>query len=255
MLGYHVYGQGATPVFVLHDWFCDARSYDNARTYFSTEYTYYFVDLRGYGLSKELEGAFTVEEIYKDLMALADHLGHKTFHLVTHSMTGLVAQYVCALAPHRVRSVIATTPTPACGVPAMLDALPFVEGAARHDRAGARQLVSMMTGGRYQGEFLTYKVERWWTCSTPQARVAYAHMFVKTDFSEKVKGCKTPLLVIVGAHDVEGHRLTDMQKTIGKWFENVTFQELPSCGHYPMQEVPPLYAQVLELHMKAADAA
>lgn len=254
MLGYHVYGQGPSPVFVLHDWFCDSQSYEGARPYLAPEYTYYFVDLRGYGLSKGLEGDFTVEEIYSDLIALADHLGHETFHLVTHSMTGLVAQYACIAAPQRLLSVIATTPTPACGVPAMLDSLAFVEGAARHDRQGACQLVSMMTGGRYQGQFLNHKVERWWTCSTPQARVAYAHMFVKTDFCTKVKGCKIPLLVIVGAHDVEGHRLSDMQATIGEWFENVTFQELPSCGHYPMQEVPPLYAQVLECHMKAATA-
>ncbi len=247
-------GAGHETVVMLHDWFCDTTSYDVIRPYLCPDFTYYFVDVRGYGKSRNIEGRFSVEEIYHDLMALMDQLGVKRFHLVTHSMTGLVAQYAAVMAPERLLSLVAVTPTPACGSSGMLDNMAFFEGATQRDLAAARQIVTFMTGGRYLGQFLDYKVARWWQCSLASARLGYLHMYVKTDLSEKVKGCKAPLLVITGADDVQGHRLQDMKDTIGKWFENASFVDLKGSGHYPMQEVPPLFADTLEAYHKSHKA-
>lgn len=254
MLGYEMLGAGTEAVVMLHDWFCDTTSYEIIKPYLCPEFTYYFVDVRGYGKSKDIHGRFSVEEIYTDLMALMDHLGVKRFHLVTHSMTGLVAQYAAVMAPERLLSLVAVTPTPACGSSGMLENMAFFEGATQRDQVAARQIVSFMTGGRYQGQFLDYKVARWWQSSLASARLGYLHMFVKTDFSQKVAGCKTPLLVITGQSDVQGHCLQDMKNTIGTWFEKASFVDLPGAGHYPMQEVPPLFADTLESYHKTHKA-
>lgn len=251
MLGYKTVQGGQEAVVVFHDWFCDTNSYASIKPYLGKEFTYYFVDVRGYGQSKHLEGSYTVEEIYADLVALVDHLNLPKFHLVTHSMTGLVAQLACKRLSHRLLSVMATTPTPACGNPGMIANLPFFEGATAHDRDAARMIVGFMTSQRYTQEFVDHKVDTWWACSTPQARLGYLHMFVKSNLVDEVKGCNTPLLVLTGAHDVDGHTFKDMEATIGQWFSQARFVDLPSTGHYPMQEIPPLFTKTLMDHLRA----
>src|SRR6478672_4666435 len=56
-------GSGKEKILVMHNWMGDSTSYDSMRPYLNTdEYTYVFVDLRGYGRSKEMRGAYSVEE-------------------------------------------------------------------------------------------------------------------------------------------------------------------------------------------------
>ncbi len=62
-LGFTVYGDGSSRVLVLHDWFCDHSSWDATLPYLSPDrFTYVFGDLRGYGLSREIEGANTLRK-------------------------------------------------------------------------------------------------------------------------------------------------------------------------------------------------
>lgn len=252
MLGYHTWQGGDSAVVMLHDWFCDTRSYETIKPYLPPAFTYYFVDVRGYGLSKHLTGAYTAEEIYADLLDLVDRIGLARFHLVTHSMTGLVAQLAAKRLTSRLLSVMATTPTPACGTPGMVENLPFFEGACLHDQNAARMIVGFMTSQRYGSAFVDHKVNTWWSCSTPEARLGYLHMFVKSNFASEVAGCEAPLTVLTGSQDVDGHKQKDMEATIGTWFPRARFIDLEGSGHYPMQEVPPLFASALTQHLTGA---
>jgi pimeloyl-ACP methyl ester carboxylesterase len=56
-------GSGKEKVLVMHNWMGDSTSYDSMLSYLNTDkYTYVFVDLRGYGRSKEMRGTYSVEE-------------------------------------------------------------------------------------------------------------------------------------------------------------------------------------------------
>ncbi len=84
-LGYSVYGQGAEKVIVLHDWMGDASNYEPVIPYLDPNtFTWMFADVRGYGRSRNLKGAYTVEEVAADVFRLADALGWKRFHVVGH---------------------------------------------------------------------------------------------------------------------------------------------------------------------------
>jgi pimeloyl-ACP methyl ester carboxylesterase len=83
----------------------------------ATGCTYTFVDIRGYGNSREVSGQFTIGEVAADAIALADQLGWHEFHVVGHSMGGKAAQKVAMDAGTRVRSVVAVTPVPASALP------------------------------------------------------------------------------------------------------------------------------------------
>src|SRR5207237_464893 len=71
----------------------------------AVSHTYAFLDIRGYGNSRQIAGEFTIGEVAADAIALADQLGWHEFHVVGHSMGGKAAQKVAMDAGARVQSV------------------------------------------------------------------------------------------------------------------------------------------------------
>lgn len=246
LLGHHLIGSGKEKVILLHNWFCDSSSYDPMIPYLNMEeFTYALVDVRGYGLSKEMKGSFSAEEASSDVLLLADALGWKEFHVVGHSMSGMIAQKIAVDAPSRVKSVVAITPVPACGSHPPPESMMFLESAARMNEEFATQCCHLSTGSRYTDSVVRKMVLYWWSCSLEEARVGYLHMFAETDFSESVKGLKTPMLVISCNRDFEGVEAS-LKETFFKWYPNAQMECCEGAGHFPMQETPIFLASCIE---------
>lgn len=247
ILGHKLLGTGPIRVLLIHDWFSDCSSFKPALPYLNTEkFSYAFVDLRGYGLSKSLSGEYTLNEAASDILNLADQLKWDEFHIVGHSMGGMIAQYLALHHQKRIKSVSAVTPVPACGSKIPQEAIPFLQEAASSNDAYAKTVVSAMTGKRYLGKFIDWKAKKWHSLSHVEARLAYLKMFNETDFSAKAQGLKTPFLVIVGARDAEGHSENVMRETFLKWYPNSSLCIFADSGHYPMQEMPVCFAETIE---------
>lgn len=251
ILGYEKKGALRNPkaekVVVLHDWFSDHSSYDPALPYFDQDnYKYAFIDLRGYGLSKEQEGHYTLAEVAQDIIDTVDHLGWAQFHLVGHSMSALMGQFICALATQRIKSFMAVTPVGATGTPGVTpEILGFMTAAATDNDELATQAAHMMTDNRYGKTWADFKVKTWRETSTAEARVGYMHLFLKSNILEEVKGLEIPMAVIFGTHDAEGYGRPVMEETFAKWFPNCELFEIENTGHYPMQETPVAFATTL----------
>ena len=247
MIAHKLIGNGPERVLVLHDWFCDSTSYDAVVPFLDTlRYTYAFADLRGYGQSKAIAGSFNVEEASSDVLELGESLGFSRFHLVGHSMSGMIAQYIAMKAPKRIKCAVAITPVPASGSPAPDDMMQFMQDAATKNPDAAKQVANIMSGQRLCPKFVETKAAKWWSCSLPEARLGYLDMFANTDFSQEINGIETPFLVISGEHDIPPHALPKMKETFGMWFKNVEIVECKNAAHYPMQETPIFVATVLE---------
>lgn len=231
-------GSGKEKVLVMHHWMGDSTSYDSMIPYLNiNDYTYVFVDLRGYGRSKEIRGAYSAEEASKDAMKLIDSLGWNKFHLIGHSMSGMIVQKIAVDNPSRVKSVIAITPVPACGSPGPKEMMDFFESAALNNDEAAMECVNTLTSNRYTKAFAKKMVldNRKW--STSEARLGYMKMFFYTDFSAAVKGLQTPILVLIGEHDFEGSEAL-MRSTFLEWYPNAQLECCKASGHYPMIETP-----------------
>ncbi len=245
-LGFSTLGNGPETILVLHDWFSDQTSYDSIRPYLNTGlYKFVFIDLRGYGKSKSIYGACTLEEAAKDIVTIADNLGVDKFHLVGHSMGGQIVQYIPIEAPGRVKSIAAICPVPACGTPIPDDVLEHLTTVAKGDMAHGKAIVDFMTQNRYHNWFSERKTLHWFSCSTPQARIAYLRMFCETDISALVKGIDIPTLVVCGDYDAAAYSFQRIEQTILKDFKNTQTVCLPS-GHYPMEECPIILAATLD---------
>lgn len=243
-LGYVQYGNGPAHVLVMHDWLGDHSSYDALIPCLDGQaFTYVFVDLRGYGQSITLTGAFTVEEVAADCLALADQLGWTRFHVIGHSMTGMITQRLAADAPSRIASAIAVCPVSAAGNKLSPEALAFFASTTEDDEA-LRRLFTFVTGG-LSDAWVERKVQQNRDLIAPTCRAHYLDMLVGADFVEEVRGLETPYLVMVGDKD-PGLDAAAMERTFLAWHPNAELCVLPNCGHYPMQECPPYFATLIE---------
>src|ERR1700752_1950704 len=131
-IGYRTLGHGPSHVLALHGWFGDETTFDPMRDALTgDEFTYAFMACRGYGVSRQQRGDFTMKEIAADALALADALEWETFSLIGHSMGGRAMQRILADAPKRVEKMVGVTPVPASGVPFDAESWKLFEGAAR----------------------------------------------------------------------------------------------------------------------------
>src|SRR6202163_262868 len=148
MVWHKTIGNGPTKVIVIHGWFWDHRVvtpiFDCLDT---TSHTYAFVDIRGYGNSRNVSGEYTIGEVAADAIALADQLGWREFHVVGHSMGGKAAQKVAMDGGSRVKSVVAITPVPAYAMPAGDAVFAFFTAACDNDDV-ARALIGESVGNR-----------------------------------------------------------------------------------------------------------
>ena len=77
-IGRAVLGEGPSKVIVVHGWFYDHRVYQpifNSLDF--ARFTYAFIDIRGYGSSRGIEGEYTMAEIARDVVVLAEELGRE----------------------------------------------------------------------------------------------------------------------------------------------------------------------------------
>src|SRR5258706_8807589 len=144
-------GKGPNKVIALHGWFGSAGGWGPyAKVLDEDRFSYAFMDYRGYGGAKSVQGEFTMQEISADALALADALGWERFSLIGHSMGGKAVQQVLADAPARVQKLVALTPVPPSGLP-FADAGWQLFSSAAGDPEAAKGTFNSSTGGRHSG--------------------------------------------------------------------------------------------------------
>lgn len=249
-LGYEKLGEGAHKVIVLHGWFGDETFMHPMRNALSLdEFTYIFPAYRGYGASKSMTGAYTVEEIAADALALADDLGFARFSLVGHSMGGKFMQRVALDAPTRVSKMVGVTPVPAAPVPFDDRGWALFDGAAANID-NRRAIIDFTTGSRLSKAWVDAMARHSWATATQKAFAAYLLAWAKTDFHDAVMGCEIPVKVIVGENDAA---ITPdvIKATFLQWCKHAEMEVFANAGHYPMDETPVALATAIEAFLRA----
>ena len=242
-IGYTLHGAGPERVLVMHDWNGDHTTYDPIIPYLDeTTFTYAFVDLRGYGKSRDILGEYSVNEISRDCLGVADRLGWRRFHIIGHSMTGMATQRIAADAPSRIKSAIAVCPMSAAGSPATEEALSFFASTTENDDA-FRRLIKFVGGG-LSDQWANAKLRQNRETVAPACRAGYLTMFAKANFVEQVRGLETPYLIVIAENDPGLDEAA--MNTFLAWHPNAELLVIQNCGHYPMQERPPYFAMVIE---------
>ncbi|MBK7928319.1 MAG: alpha/beta hydrolase [Bryobacterales bacterium] len=244
--GHTLIGHGPEKVLVMHNWMATHRSFQPVWPLLDQQrFTYAFMDHRGYGLSMHIAGDYTAQEAATDGLRLATELGWQRFHVMGHSMSGMVAQRLAANAPDRVKSLIAVTPVPASGVP--LDAAgQALFSSAIGDDGDWKTIAHMITGNRLTPLWHESNLHEFRSQVNPAAATGFLRMWSATDFHREVKQLPVPVLAVVGRHDFPAFGPEAIQGTLGAWFPNFTLEVLEGSGHHPMAEEPIRFITVAE---------
>jgi len=236
-IGHRIFGKGPIKVLACHGWFGSSLDWSAMEPALDKErFTFTWLDQRGYGLSMDRQGQYSVDEIAEDALALANELQWSHFHLIGHSMGGKVVQRIMQRATAKVRSVVALTPVPASGVPFDSDTYNAFEAAPGSDDM-RRGLISYSISGRHAPAWVEHLVQQSRRNSRPEAMLGYLSSWAREDFSAQVQGLQTPMLVLVGEHD-PALRPELMQATFLRCYPRAELDTISNAGHYPMWETP-----------------
>ncbi len=98
-------GAGAALVLV-HGYLGGSHQWHGLLATLSARFEVVTLDLAGYGKANQLIAPADVADHARDVLATLDSLGIERFHLLGHSMGGMVVQEITRVAPHRVEKLI-----------------------------------------------------------------------------------------------------------------------------------------------------
>ncbi|MFJ9410244.1 alpha/beta fold hydrolase [Streptomyces sp. NPDC101393] len=254
VLPHGLHGSGPHKVIAVHGWFADRSAFDALLPDLDRgAFQYALVDLRGYGEAKDAAGPYTTKAGAADVLALADQLGWDRFSLIGHSMGGSVIQRVLAAAPHRVRRLVGISPVPASGLPMPPEQWELFASAEHHPDS-RRAIIDLTSGGRRPAAWLDRMVRRSLDCSDAKAFRAWLDSWAREGFHTEIDGSAVPALAVAGALDPA--LSADLaRQTWMAWHVNAELAELPSAGHYSMDETPLEVIRTVEDFLRADDAA
>lgn len=104
-LPYRRVGAGDTVVLV-HGYLGGSRQWQAEMDFLGDSFDVIAVDLAGYGDANHLQAPTTIADHARDVLATLDHLNVECFHLLGHSMGGMVVQEMVRIAPQRVARLV-----------------------------------------------------------------------------------------------------------------------------------------------------
>ena len=244
-VGYRLFGHGPIKVLAFHGWFGSSNDWVQMQSGLDPDrFTFAFMDQRGYGLSRDQVGTYSVEEVAGDGVELADHLGWTDFNVMGHSMGGKVAQQLLRTDRQRVQTCVVLTPVPASGA-ALDEAGLALFGAATSSSSVRANIISHSVGGRLPSFWVQTLAAASVTHSTQSAFDASFRSWALEDFSHDVQGILTPMLVVAGEHDPVLNAAV-LTATFLAWDPNARLEVIANAGHYPHLEVPVYMAARIE---------
>ena len=202
----HFRGEGeGSPVVLVHGVGGSLNNWNKVAETLCDSYRVIRLDLRGHGQSSKEHKSYSLGAFVADIVGLADELGIDSFHLVGHSLGGMIAQHAAIHYPERIRSacIISSaagrTAEEATAVQARIDIL-------RHGNPGEhfRKSVARWYSPEFvaANESLLADLERQnrendpWCYSEAYAVLAYAEL------GPELHKIKVPTLVATGEFDM-----------------------------------------------------
>ncbi|MBU3015077.1 alpha/beta hydrolase [Poseidonibacter lekithochrous] len=244
-LGHKIIGTGKKNIIVLHELMGNYKNYEPTFPYLNTDdFTFIFVDLRGYGLSKDIEGDYSCVEASNDIKNLITQLELEDVILIAHSMSTLIAQKV-ALIDSRISKLILITPIPPTGIKLPQIAQDKLINEMNENKNKIEEIV-YSASKRHNKIWAKSRIKMAYKASTLNARVGYMKMYLETDFSDDVENIKIPIKIIVGKYDFPIFGIKLVTKLFSNYYKDLEIIECQEAGHYPMLECPVYFASKIE---------
>lgn len=247
VLGHRIVGRGPRFVVLLNDWVGDTSSWDPALPLFDGDrFSWAFVDLRGYGRSRDLPGVYSLAEAADDVLRTADELGWRQFAMVGHSMSALVALHLGQSVSNRIDKIVLIAPPPPSGLRADEAVLERLRAVALGDCGQRLEALGSIVGNRLSDRWRIFKARQWQDAADPIAVAGYVPMFARDGLADQHQPVSVPVLALTGEQDSRIMRSSGVRRSLASLCPRLTVRRIACSGHYPMQEAPPLTYTVIE---------
>ena len=105
LLPFQRFGVG-TPLVLVHGYLGGSSQWDGLLPALSQHFEVFTLDLAGYGKASHLAAPTDMADHARNVLATLDHMGIERFHLLGHSMGGMIAQEITRQASHRVDKLV-----------------------------------------------------------------------------------------------------------------------------------------------------
>ncbi|MBL3519822.1 alpha/beta hydrolase [Arcobacter lanthieri] len=245
ILGYKQIGNGKNNIIFLHELFGDCTNYEAIFPFLDKEnFSYFFVDLRGYGLSKDILGIYNLEEAINDISNLVSYLKIEKYILIAHSMSTMIAQHI-ASKDIKLKQLILITPISYKGVKSTQKAKENLLSQIGKDSKKIKEIVEQ-SSIRYNQTWKNYRINLALNCSILKARLGYMSMYLNINFEKSQDlNINIPIKIITGKYDFPVFSKNEVSKYFQE-FSNIEIVECEEAGHYPMIECPIFFASKIE---------
>jgi len=250
-LAYRLDGEGGRPLVCIHGVGSYKEAWDGVVEGLKDDFTVLTFDLRGHGASSRNKGRYEIEDFVREVIALADHVGFKTFSLAGFSLGGLIAQKLALTYPERVdrlillSTVAGRTQEEKDRVAGRLAGLMAGEPGSHYDASLSRWLTEEFQKNNPE------KVARLRERNAENDRECYAaayRVLAETDLGEALSQIGVPTLVATGEGDSGSN--PRMARLIHDRIANSQLRILPGLRHSILTEAPELVASIMRDFLK-----
>ena len=256
-------GGSGPPVVLLHGWPQHWWTWREVMPLLAGDFRVLAVDLRGFGWSEATPRGYRKEELARDVVGVLDALELEQVCLVGHDWGGVVGFIVCLEHPERVRRYVPMNtghvwPKGGIGVLAALPGFAYQgllasPGIGHRVGSSPRVLRAICKLISTRSDAVMGEVQRFAPRFAEPARARAAQQvyrsFLLHDYPSWVRGrfrgrrLTTPTLWLNGEQDPVLKR--GSVEDLAAHADDVRFEYLPDCGHFPPEERPDLVAQKL----------
>lgn len=204
-LNYELTGKEGAPIVMLsHSLGAGLTMWQPQRAALESQYQVLCYDMRGHGASDAPEGAYTLEQLADDALALLNALGIGQVHFAGLSIGGMIAQAMALNHPNRLRSLIV------CSTSAYLppQALPIVQERIETARNQGLQTLVDSTLERWftpgyarQNPHILERVGRQFLATSIAGYTGCTAAIGKLNFLGRLAEITLPTLIMVGEED------------------------------------------------------
>lgn len=237
---------GSGPVLVLvHGYLGGSAMWVGQMAHFSPTHEVICPDLAGFGDSAALTAPESVDGHALKVLDLLDRLDIGKFHLLGHSMGGMIVQEMVRIAPDRVEKLVLYGTGPQGILPGRFETI--AESRARLLRDGiagtAPRIAAtwFLQGAQAEAYPLCHALSQQ---ASLQAALASLHAWETWDGRENLGSIQCPTLVLWGSHD----RSYGWSQPEALW-RGITRADLavvPNCAHNVHLEKPRIFNALLE---------
>ncbi|WP_261842998.1 alpha/beta fold hydrolase [Aliamphritea ceti] len=236
-------GKGAALVFV-HGFLSGLSYWEKQIEGLSNHFEVIAMDLPGYGGETELTGCDKVADFADAVLARLDAIGISSFHLVGHSMGGMIAQEIALKAPDRVNRLVLYGTGPMGDLPGRFEPLETSRQKVLQDgteEAKAYTVESWFIKGKQDDHYTSGMA-----LAQPVSLQSYVNALkAMNDWSsvERLSQIQSPTLVVWG--DKDRSYIWQQPHTLWENIDDTNLAVLPGCSHNAHLEKPELFNQII----------